>query len=156
MNNYAAGDGRRFWIVGLEAERHWPPLCRAVGRTDWLTDPRFSSARSRAVNGVDLIAELDLIFATKPLDEWAEIFATEPDFFWSPVNSIEDVLADEQFHAAGGMVDVPVGADTQAVVPMIATPADFHGTPWAPRACAPELGAHTDEVLAELEARRTS
>ena len=43
MNNYAAGDGRRFWIVGLEADRHWPPLCRAVGRADWLTDPRFSS-----------------------------------------------------------------------------------------------------------------
>ena len=37
MNNYAAADGRRFWIVGLQAGRHWPPLCRAVGRPDWLT-----------------------------------------------------------------------------------------------------------------------
>jgi crotonobetainyl-CoA:carnitine CoA-transferase CaiB-like acyl-CoA transferase len=153
MNNYTAGDGRRFWIVGLEAERHWPPLCRAVGRADWLTDPRFSSARSRAVNGVELIAALDQIFATKPLDQWAQIFASEPDFFWSPVNTLEDVVADEQFHAAGGIVDVP---DGQAVVSMVATPADFHGTPCAPRACAPDLGAHTDEVLAELEARRTS
>jgi crotonobetainyl-CoA:carnitine CoA-transferase CaiB-like acyl-CoA transferase len=153
MNNYAAADGRRFWIVGLEAERHWPPLCRAVGRADWLTDPRFSSARSRAVNAVELIAELDQIFSTKPLDEWAEVFAGEPDFFWSPVNTIEDVVADEQFHAAGGMVDVP---DGPAVVPMVATPADFHGTPWAPRSTAPDLGAHTDEVLAELAARRPS
>src|ERR1700749_1558342 len=115
MNNYAAGDGRRFWIVGLEAARHWSPLCRAVGRSDWLTDPRFSSARSRAVNGVELIAELDQIFASKPLDEWAEIFAGEPDFFWSPVNTIEDVVADEQFHAAGGIVDVPATGDPHAV-----------------------------------------
>jgi crotonobetainyl-CoA:carnitine CoA-transferase CaiB-like acyl-CoA transferase len=153
MNNYAAADGRRFWIVGLEAERHWPPLCRAVGRAEWVTDPRFSSALLRAVNGVELIAELDQIFATKPLDEWAEIFATEPDFFWSPVNTVEDVVADEQFHAAGGMVDVP---DGQAVVPMVATPADFHGTPWEPRWTAPDLGAHTDEILTELAARRTS
>src|SRR6201997_3733700 len=153
MNNYAAGDGRRFWIVGLEAARHWPPLCRAVGRTDWLTDPRFSSARLRAVNAVELIAELDQIFASKPLDEWAEIFASEPDFFWSPVNTVEDVIADEQFHAAGGIVDVP---DGESSVSMVATPADFHGTPWAPRSVAPELGQHTHEVLAELKARRGS
>ncbi|MCV7402665.1 CoA transferase [Mycobacterium fragae] len=154
MNNYTAGDGRRFWIVGLQADRHWPALCRAVGHPDWLTDPRFSTARSRAANAVELIARLDEIFATKPLDEWAEVFAGEPDFFWSPINTVEDVVADEQFHAAGGMVDVPEGPAGEGAVPMVATPADFHGTPWAPRSTAPALGAHTEEILAELEARR--
>jgi crotonobetainyl-CoA:carnitine CoA-transferase CaiB-like acyl-CoA transferase len=153
MNNYAAGDGRRFWIVGLEADRHWPALCRAIDRTDWLTDPRFSSARSRGINAVELVAELDQIFAAKPLDEWAEAFAKEPDFFWSPINTLEDVVADEQFHAAGGIVNVP---DGPAAVSMVATPADFHGTPWAPRSVAPRLGEHTDEVIAELDVRRTS
>jgi crotonobetainyl-CoA:carnitine CoA-transferase CaiB-like acyl-CoA transferase len=151
MNNYATGDGRRLWIVGLEAERHWPALCRAVGRPEWLTDPRFGDARARAANAVPLIAELDEIFATRSLDEWAQVFAGEPDFFWSPVNSIEDVVADEQFHAAGGIVDVP---DGESSVAMVATPADFHGTPWSPRSAAPQLGQHTAEILAELEARR--
>jgi len=127
MNNYTAGDGRRFWIVGLQGERHWPALCRAVGRPDWLDDPRFSTGRSRAANAVDLIGELDEIFATRPLEEWAKAFAQEPDFFWSPINSIEDVMADEQFHAAGGVVYVP---DGDAGASMVATPADFHGTPW--------------------------
>jgi crotonobetainyl-CoA:carnitine CoA-transferase CaiB-like acyl-CoA transferase len=153
MNNYTAKDGRRFWIVGLEPERHWPALCRAVGRTEWCDDPRFGDARARAANAVALIAALDDIFATRTLDEWAEVFAGEPDFFWSPVNSLEDVVADTQFHAAGGVVDVP---DGEFAVPMVATPADFHGTPWAPRSAAPKLGAHTDEVLAEIEARRGS
>jgi crotonobetainyl-CoA:carnitine CoA-transferase CaiB-like acyl-CoA transferase len=147
MNNYAAGDGRRFWIVGLEGERHWPPLCRAVGRTEWLTDSRFDSPRGRYTNATTLIAELDAIFATKPLDEWAVLFDAEPDFFWSPINSLEDVVADEQFHAAGGVVFVP---DGDGGAPMVATPVDFAGTPWAPRASAPGLGEHTDEVLAEL------
>lgn len=153
MNNYAAQDGRRFWIVGLEPERHWPALCRAVGRPEWRDDPRFADARSRAANSAALIVALDEIFATRPLDEWAQIFAGEPDFFWSPVNTLEDVVADEQFHAAGGIVDVP---DGDAAVPMVATPADFHGTPWAPRSAAPELGQHTEEILADLEARRGS
>jgi crotonobetainyl-CoA:carnitine CoA-transferase CaiB-like acyl-CoA transferase len=151
MNNYTAGDGRRFWIVGLESGRHWPALCRAVGRSEWLTDPRYSDPRTRAANAAELIAELDVIFATKPLDEWAKAFAGEPDFFWSPINSIEDVLGDEQFHATGGIVYVP---DEDSTVPMVATPADFHGTPSAPRSIAPKLGEHTDEVLAEPKSGR--
>jgi crotonobetainyl-CoA:carnitine CoA-transferase CaiB-like acyl-CoA transferase len=150
MNNYTAADGRRFWIVGLEAGRHWPALCRAVGRPEWLTEPRFSDARTRAANAVELVGLLDEIFATRPLAEWAEIFAAEPDFFWSPINTLEDVVSDDQFHAAGGIVYVP---DRDGTVPMVATPADFHGTPWTPRWAAPRLGEHTEEILAELKAR---
>jgi len=153
MNNYVAGDGRRFWIVGLQGDRHWPALCRAVQRPEWLTDPRFASGRSRAANAVELIGALDEIFAARPLDVWAKVFAGEPDFFWSPINSIEDVVADEQFHAAGGVVYVPRDGST---VPMVATPADFHGTPWEPRSAAPGLGEHTDDILAELKTRRSS
>lgn len=152
MNNYAAADGRRFWIVGLEAGRHWPPLCRAVGRPEWLTDPRFDSPRARAVNAVELVAELDQIFASRPLTEWAETFAEEPELFWSPINSLEDVVADEQFHAAGGIVYVP---DGDGAAPMVASPADFAGTPWEPRSVAPRLGEHTEEILTELQDRST-
>ena len=151
MNNYAAGDGRRFWIVGLEIERHWPALCRVVDRPDWLTDERYRDPRGRAVNAVELIAALDEIFVTKSLNDWRVVFDEEPEFFWSPINTIDDVIADEQFHAAGGIVDVPDGV---AGIPMIATPVDFHGTPWAPRSVAPKLGEHTDEVLAELKQQR--
>ncbi|MBI3214379.1 MAG: CoA transferase [Mycobacterium sp.] len=151
MNNYAAADGRRFWIVGLEGERHWPALCRVVGRTQWLTDPRFARPRERAGNAVELIAELDDIFATRSMADWADIFAGEPDLFWAPINSPDDVLADEQFHAAGGVVDVP---DGDGIALMVASPADFHGTPTQPRAVAPRLGQHTAEVLGELAARR--
>jgi crotonobetainyl-CoA:carnitine CoA-transferase CaiB-like acyl-CoA transferase len=38
---------------------------------------------------------------------------------------------------------------------MVATPADFGGTPCEPRSTAPALGAHTEEILDEL-ARRNS
>jgi crotonobetainyl-CoA:carnitine CoA-transferase CaiB-like acyl-CoA transferase len=153
MNNYVAGDGRRFWIVGLQGDRHWPALCRAVARPEWLIDPRFATGRSRAANAAELIADLDVIFATKSLEEWAKVFATEPDFFWSPINSIEDVVADEQFHAAGGVVYVP---DGESSLPMVASPADFHGTPWQPHSTAPQLGEHSDEILAELGKRRST
>lgn len=151
MNNYTAADGRRFWIVGLQGDRHWPALCRAIGRTAWLDDQRYRTPRDRFVNARELIAELDTIFATRPLDDWAAVFAAEADFFWSPINSLDDVIADEQFHAAGGIVDVPEGNSS---VPMVATPADFSGTPWQPRSVAPGLGEHTEQILAELRQRR--
>jgi crotonobetainyl-CoA:carnitine CoA-transferase CaiB-like acyl-CoA transferase len=147
LNNYTAGDGRRFWLVGLEGDRHWPPLARVAGHPEWADDIRFATGRGRAEHAAELIAELDAIFATKPLDEWAEAFAAEPDLFWAPMNTIDDLLADEQFHAAGGLVGVPDGLGETT---MLATPADFHGTPWAPRALAPELGEHTEQVLREL------
>ena len=108
---------------------------------------------SRDARRAQLISLGVEMLATRTLDEWAEIFRGEPEFFWSPVNSLEDVVADEQFHAAGGMVDVP---DGESAIAMVATPADFHGTPWSPRSAAPELGQHTDEIRAELKARRGS
>ena len=147
INNYTAGDGRQFWIVGLEGARHWPPLCRVLGHEDWLTDERFATPQDRAINAKDLISLVDEGFAAKSLDEWAEVFATEPDFFWAPVQTPEEVVNDPQLRAAGGLVEVP---DDFGGTTMIASPADFHGTPWAPRSLAPELGQHTDEILAEL------
>ena len=147
VNNYQAGDGTWFWGVGLEGERHWPPLARVAGHPEWITDERFVTPLQRAINHKELIALLDEAFSGKSLDEWADIFATEPDMFWSPVNSAEEVLADPQLQHAGGLIEVP---DEYGTTTMIASPADFHGTPGEPRWIAPKLGEHTADVLREL------
>jgi crotonobetainyl-CoA:carnitine CoA-transferase CaiB-like acyl-CoA transferase len=147
VNNYQAGDGKWFWVVGLEGERHWPPLARVAGHPEWITDERFVTPLQRAINHKELIALLDEAFSGKSLDEWADIFATEPDMFWSPVNSAEEVLADPQLQHAGGLIEVP---DEYGTTTMIASPADFHGTPGEPRWIAPKLGEHTADVLREL------
>jgi crotonobetainyl-CoA:carnitine CoA-transferase CaiB-like acyl-CoA transferase len=147
VTNYATRDGRRFWVVGLDAERHWPPLARAVGRPEWLSDARFADASARARNAGELIALLDEIFATRTLAEWAAVFDATEDFFWAPVQSIDEVVNDPQVHAAGGLVEVPDGEGT-ALLP--AAPVDFERTPGLPRGMAPALGQHSDEVLREL------
>ena len=147
INNYIAGDGKRFWIVGLEGLRHWPPLCRVVGHPEWMEDERFADPRSRAINAGELISLLDAEFAKKSLSEWEPIFDSEPDFFWAPVNSVDDVLADPQSIDAGLFVDVPDGVSSTR---MISTPCDFEGTPWEPSHVAPGLGEHTENVLMEI------
>jgi crotonobetainyl-CoA:carnitine CoA-transferase CaiB-like acyl-CoA transferase len=147
INCYQDREGAWFWLVGLEGERHWPPLARVVGHPEWIDDPRFAEPQPRSANAGELIAQLDAIFATKTRAEWGELFDAEQDLWWAPVQTAEEVVADEQVHAGGGFVDVPDGGTTTKLP---ATPVDFGGTPWAPRAMAPEAGAHTDEILSEL------
>ncbi len=147
INNYRAQDGKWFWVVGLEADRHWPPLCEAAGHPEWINDARFATPRDRAVNAEALIALLDAAFAKKTRAEWAEIFDAIEDMWWAPVQDLDEVIADPQARAAGGFVEVP---DDGATTTFPATPADFAGTPWAPRWMAPTRGQHSDEVLREL------
>jgi len=146
VNCYQDKEGRWFWIVGLEGERHWPPLARAVGHPEWIEDERFSTLASRAMNAAELIKALDEIFATRTRDDWAVIFDAEEDFWWAPVQNYGEVLADPQVHAIHGLVDVP---DEVGTTLLPSTPADFGGTPWAPRSMAPSHGEHTEEVLRE-------
>ncbi len=146
INCYQDRDGRWFWLIGLEGDRHWPDLCRAVGRPEWIDDERFATAAARRKNVDVLIPELDALFAGGTREEWGEALDRE-GMWWAPVQTTDEVLADPQAWAGGGFVDVPDG-DTTAT--MINTPVDFVDTPAAPRAMPPHLGQHTDEVLAEL------
>jgi len=146
INSYRDSAGAWFWLVGLEGDRHWPDLARAVGRSDWLTDSRFATASARRRNSRELISRLDEIFATRTIAEWSSVFDAE-GVWWAPVQTVDQVLADPQLRAAGGFVEVPDGATTAT---MIATPVDFSGTPWTVKSMPPALGEHTDEILGEL------
>ncbi len=147
INCYKDSEDKWFWLVGLEGDRHWSPLARAVGHPEWLEDPRFVTREDRAANASELIALLDEIFATRKRAEWAEIFDSIEDMWWAPVQTLDEVIADPQVAASGGLVEVPDGATTTTLP---ATPVDFAGTPWEARWMAPEPGQHTDEVLGEL------
>ena len=35
---YRASDGRQFWLLGQEAQRHWPATAKALGRPEWISD----------------------------------------------------------------------------------------------------------------------
>jgi crotonobetainyl-CoA:carnitine CoA-transferase CaiB-like acyl-CoA transferase len=147
ISAYEAGDGKRFWLLGLQGDRHWPDVLRAVGRPEWAGEERFSSLVARYHHSAELVTELNAIFATRSLAEWAPVFDRE-DVWWAPVQHAHETVADPMARAAGGFVTVPVeGGDP---VEMVASPVDFGGTPWAPRSMPPEFAQHTEEVLLEL------
>jgi crotonobetainyl-CoA:carnitine CoA-transferase CaiB-like acyl-CoA transferase len=147
ISAYRAGDGRWFWLLGLQGQRHWPDLVRAIERPEWLEDPRFATMKARREHVTELVALLDELFATRTLAEWGEAF-DRAGMWWAPVQSTMEVIADPQAEAAGAWVDVPVAEGGTAR--MVATPVDFSDTCWAPAGASPECGQHTEEVLLEL------
>jgi crotonobetainyl-CoA:carnitine CoA-transferase CaiB-like acyl-CoA transferase len=147
ISPYRAGDGRWFWLLGLQGQRHWPDLVRAVERPEWLDDPRFATMAGRRENCAALVEQLDAIFATATLAEWGERF-DRVGMWWAPMQTTEELVADPQAHAAGVFIDVPQAEGQPA--PAVASPLDFSGTPWSVAGPAPECGQHTEEVLLEL------
>ena len=148
VNCYAAADGSGFWLLGLEADRHWP----GVAARDRSARPR----RRRAVrqrpgpaccNAAELIAELDVAFAARPMDEWAARFDAH-DVWWAPINTARSVLEDPQVEASGAFVDM-VPRDGEAPFRAVASPVDIDEQGQRPGP-VPALGEHTAEVLAEL------
>jgi len=147
VNCYRAGDGNGFWLIGLEADRHWPGLAAALDRPDVTADERFVDARARHANSEALIALLDEVFLARPMDEWAERFDAN-DVWWAPINSIPDVIADPQARAAGAFLTM-TPREGEEPYEAVATPVDFEG--WALRpGVVPALGEHTEQVLAEV------
>jgi crotonobetainyl-CoA:carnitine CoA-transferase CaiB-like acyl-CoA transferase len=147
LNSYRAGDGKGFYLIGLEQDRHWPGVVAAIERPDLAADPRFDTAPGRVKECEALIAELDEVFASRSRDEWAEAFDAN-DVWWAPINSIADVVVDPQAVAAGAFVDMPP-VDGEPPYRAVASPVDFDGTRHPARA-VPAPGQHTDEVLREL------
>ena len=144
--NYPVKGGRWIWLLMLQGDRHWPDFCRAVGHEEWMAHPRFQTLMARAQNAAALIRAIEAVLPERTLEEWGEIFDRE-DVWWAPVQTLEQVVADPVMAAAGAWVDVPT---PDGPARMVASPTDFHGTPWQPRGPSPELGQHTEEALLEL------
>ena len=143
INSYVAGDGKGFWLLGLEANRHWPALVSAID-SDELRVDEYVSSQSRLQNNVALVAALDRLFLTKSLSEWTELF-DRYDVWWAPVNSIVDVILDPQARAAGGFVPMSPreGEDPYEAVN---NPVDFDDYVLTPGP-VPRLGEHNEELL---------
>jgi crotonobetainyl-CoA:carnitine CoA-transferase CaiB-like acyl-CoA transferase len=134
-------------MLGLESDRHWERTCRALGHVEWVDDSRFTTIEDRLVNTTALTALLRDAIAGWPFAELTAVF-DEHDVWWAPVQATHEAVHDPQALANGALVDVPVGDGSAC--PMVASPVDFDGTPWAVRDMAPELGQHTEMILMEM------
>ena len=148
MNPYRAGDGRWFFFTGLEAARHVPAVCRALGHPELLDDPRFADASAIRRHRTEVIAIFDDIVAEHPLDTWAARF-DEEGVWWAPAQTPGEVVDDPQLLANDGIAEIE-GTGTSKAQRSVNGPISFSDVAARRYAPVPRLGQHTDEVLHEL------
>jgi len=146
VGTYRTKDDRYVALNMLQPDRYWPPLCEAMGRPDLIDHPTFGTAEKRVAHIHETLAELDAIFATRTLSEWRKILARQPGQ-WDVLKQMGELRTDPQALANGYIQTVDYGDGR--TLEMVAAPVQFGRIPARLRP-APDLGADTDAVLAEV------
>jgi crotonobetainyl-CoA:carnitine CoA-transferase CaiB-like acyl-CoA transferase len=137
-------------VFQLNGARKWRDAMTALGFYDALEKAGFgdlgvivASDEKRAA----LLRTLDELFATGPRDDWVERLRAA-DIVAAPINTLLETSNDPDVLANGYVAEVDY--------PKYGKRLKVHGSPWhfsetPPQiGIAPELGAHNDEILAEL------
>lgn len=143
---YETRDGK--WVVLVcSTDRTYEYLTKAMGRSDLLTHPLYSTMQDRVANDASLdqivrdwIASMDYIDMKEIVDKEGV-----------PVNlvySIEDIFNDPHYQARENIVEMPHAALGTIKMPGVVP--KFSATPGEIKWVGPELGAHNDEVYKEL------
>lgn len=148
-NFYQTRDGKWFCIVSRQGETDWAPLCRVINRPELATDPRFNNAKGRRANNAEVVDILDAGFAAYEMTELAARLDAE-SIAWAPVQTLAEVAADPQAHAAGAIVQTPSAKGDGSTYASPASPVRFPGADDGPKGPSPAPGQHTREVLTSL------
>jgi crotonobetainyl-CoA:carnitine CoA-transferase CaiB-like acyl-CoA transferase len=131
-------------VVGRPLFERW---ARLMGEDHWLSDPRFADDNSRGVHG-EILSERMGKWCAERTTEAALAELERARIPAGPVYSPQQALDDPHIRAMGFLqpMDYP-GVDVPA--PVADTPVKLGGAPGI-RHRAPQLGEHTDRILAEL------
>ena len=146
-NHYKCADGKWFVMTLPPVEKYWPMFCQAINRPELERDARFETLEKRLANSAELVAMLDQLFASRPRAEWLKILS-ENDLPHAPVNRLTELKDDPQITANDYIVDFDHPRLGKIKIP--GYPVQFSKSQAGTTSCAPELGEHTEAVLAEI------
>lgn len=134
----------RPFVVAAGNDRLWRSVCDIVDRPELEADLRFASVAARARNQVELAAELNTSFATRPASAWLEALEAR-GVPASAINTYSEALADPHVVQAGWVqpLALPNGAHTRT----FASPLRLDGAALPLRGGPPALDGHRAEIL---------
>jgi len=143
--------GERWLNVAAANDAIWERLARAVGRPEWLADPRFAGVLERVRHRDELTRELEAALAGESVEHWvARLNAAGVPA--GPVLDMAEVFADPQVLAREMLVELEhpeVGRFRTTGIPvkLARTPGRIERRP-------PLHGEHSEEVLLECGVAR--
>ncbi|OZI48948.1 CaiB/BaiF CoA transferase family protein [Bordetella genomosp. 5] len=131
--------------ICVDTEPQWHRFCHALGVEALLDDPRFADGPMRAARHAELEPLLNAVFSQGRRDDFLERLEAA-DVPCSPINSIPEVTQDPQVAHRQVLVEVPEASG----IKYVGAPFHYNGGPVSGETAPPALGAHNEEILAEL------
>ena len=131
-----------FTIQGLA----WAPICDAIGKPEWKTDPAYMTAKARQPHIMAIFATIEEWLQDKTKFEAVDILR-KFDIPCSPVMSMKEIANDPSLRASGTITEVQHKARGPYLT--VGSPIKFSDMK-VEITGSPLLGEHTDEVLGEL------
>src|SRR4051794_10384735 len=135
--------------LGASKEKFWRALCGIIGRPELAADARFATNADRVANNAALIEILQDALGQRDSAHWLGEFgrAGIPS---EPVLSYDEALAHPQGQARGLVTRFE--DPERGSLPQLAPPVRLEGTPARIHRRAPDLGEHSEEIRAWLDA----
>ncbi len=150
VSSYRTKDG--YINIAASGDSIWKRLCKVLGRDDWLAMPEFSSDPLRVKNRKALNEALNTVLAARTSAEWIEALnaASVP---CGPIYNMDQVFEDPQVKHLG--IAARAKHPILGEIKMQNQPVKLSRTPGTVAVTTPELGEHTDEVLASIGYSKT-
>ena len=132
--------------LGAANERLFRRLSEVLGHVEWGDDPAFADNACRVEHREALAARIETITVTQPRAHWLSLLEAS-DIPCGPINDYAHVFADPQVLAREMVVETD--HPTLGHLRTLGSPIKMSETPPDVSRRAPQLGEHTDEVLAE-------
>ena len=145
MGVIATADG--YLNLGVGAEGQWKSFCTAIERPDLADHPDFATMQDRFRNRAACWELLKPIIAAKSTAEWLETLEAH-GVPAGPIYNVEEMFGDPHVEHVG--IAQPVTHPVRGETRLIGQPVTLSRTPASLDTAAPDLGADTDEVLAEF------
>ncbi|KJK20456.1 CaiB/BaiF CoA-transferase family protein [Pseudomonas sp. 2(2015)] len=143
---HTSADGKHVQI-GANGDAIFKRFMLAIGRDDLADDPALASNDGRDLRRDELYGVIDRWARTLPLDALMQVL-NEAQVPASRIYSAEDMFSDPQFLAREMFLQAKLPDGTPFKMPGIVP--KLSDTPGSSEWVGPELGAHTEQVLAGL------